>query len=235
MLVAKMAAANPLWGAPRIHGELCKLGLEVSERTVSRVLARRPRPRSQTWRIFLANHVAGLVSMDFFTVSTLTGRVRFVLVPLAHPATSGTPHRRPRAPDVRLDDAASDRRVSRGCRSPVVAERPLTASTATPSVGGWQAWDHGRRLQPHESMAKSIRRAPDRIHPPRMSRSCDGHQRRPSASHPSFVTCHYHRSARISGSRKTPDHRPVSEKATGHVVAIPQVGGLHDRYEWRAA
>jgi hypothetical protein len=72
-LVRKMAAANPLWGAPRIHGELMKLGVEVSERTVSRLLQRRRRPPSQTWRTFLANHVGTLVSIDFFTVATVTG------------------------------------------------------------------------------------------------------------------------------------------------------------------
>src|SRR5712692_8538217 len=83
-LVAQMAAANPLWGAPRIHGELGKLGIEVSERTVSRLLRRRHRPPSQTWRTFLTNHVASLLSMDFFTVPTLTGRVLFVLVLLTH-------------------------------------------------------------------------------------------------------------------------------------------------------
>ena len=83
-LVEEMAAANPLWGAPRIHGELGKLGIQVSERTVSRLLRRRRRPPSQTWRTFLANHLPGLVSMDFFTVPTLTGRVLFVLVLLAH-------------------------------------------------------------------------------------------------------------------------------------------------------
>jgi putative transposase len=83
-LVGKMAAANPLWGAPRIHGELCMLGVTVSERTVSRLLRRGRRPLSQTWRTFLTNHVAMLVSMDFFTVPTLTGRVLFVFVLLTH-------------------------------------------------------------------------------------------------------------------------------------------------------
>src|SRR5712692_5642545 len=77
-LVGTMAAANPLWGAPRIHGELCKLGLTVSERTVSRLLRQPRRRSSQTWRTFLTNHVGTLVSMDFFTVPTLTGRVLFV-------------------------------------------------------------------------------------------------------------------------------------------------------------
>jgi hypothetical protein len=71
-------------GAPRIHGELRTLGVEVSERTVSRLLGRRRRPPSQTWRTFLTNHVATLASIDFFTVPTLTGRVLFVLVVLLH-------------------------------------------------------------------------------------------------------------------------------------------------------
>jgi transposase InsO family protein len=79
-----MAAANPLWGALESTGNLGKLGIEVSERTVSRLLRRRHRPPSQTWRTFLTNHVATLVSMDFFTVPTLTGRVLFVLVLLSH-------------------------------------------------------------------------------------------------------------------------------------------------------
>src|SRR5438132_889674 len=72
-LIGKMAAANPLWGAPRIHGELCKLGIAVSERTVSRLLRRPRRRSSQTWRTFLTNHVTTLVSMDFFAVPILTG------------------------------------------------------------------------------------------------------------------------------------------------------------------
>jgi hypothetical protein len=79
-LVSTMAAANSMWGAPRIHGELGKLGITVSERTVSRLLRRPRHPPSQTWRTFLTNHVATLVSMDFFTVPTLTGRVLFVFV-----------------------------------------------------------------------------------------------------------------------------------------------------------
>ncbi len=83
-LIAEMAGANPLWGTPRIHGELAKLGLSVSERTVSRLMPRRRRPPSQTWRTFLQNHASALVALDVFTVSTLTGRMLFVLVALAH-------------------------------------------------------------------------------------------------------------------------------------------------------
>ena len=79
-----MATANPLWGAPRIHGELLKLGIDVAERTVSRLLPKRRSPPSQTWRTFLTNHVRDLVSIDFFTVPTARLRVLFVFVVLAH-------------------------------------------------------------------------------------------------------------------------------------------------------
>src|SRR3989440_7882776 len=71
-LVRTMAIANPLWGAPRIHGELLKLGLDVSQRTVARLMPRRPKLPSQTWRTFLENHLADLVSVDFFVVPTAT-------------------------------------------------------------------------------------------------------------------------------------------------------------------
>ncbi len=58
-LIRRMSRENPLWGAPRIHGELLKLGIEISQATVSKVMVRHPRPPSQTWRTFLANHVDG--------------------------------------------------------------------------------------------------------------------------------------------------------------------------------
>src|SRR6267143_3694694 len=83
-LVRTMAAANPLWGAPRIHGELRKLGFEISERTISRLMPKRCKEPSQTWKTFLSNHVGQLVSIDFFTVPTLQLRILFVFVILAH-------------------------------------------------------------------------------------------------------------------------------------------------------
>jgi hypothetical protein len=71
-LIYKMAIANPLWGAPRIHGELLKLGINISERAVSSLMPKPPRkPFSQTWRIFLKNHMTNTVSIDFFTVPLL--------------------------------------------------------------------------------------------------------------------------------------------------------------------
>src|SRR3954466_11400119 len=59
-LIRTMSEANPLWGAPRIHGELLKLGLDVSQATIARLIPRRPRPLSQTWQTFLQNHLLDL-------------------------------------------------------------------------------------------------------------------------------------------------------------------------------
>jgi hypothetical protein len=83
-LVRTMALANPLWGSPRIHGELLKLGFELSQRSVARLMPRRPKSPSQTWRTFLQNHLADLVSVDFFVVPTATFRVLYVFVVLLH-------------------------------------------------------------------------------------------------------------------------------------------------------
>jgi hypothetical protein len=74
-LIEQMVAANPLWRAPRIHGELKMLGIAVSERGVSRILRRLRRPPNQTWKTFLHNHIGQMVSTDFFTVPTITMKV----------------------------------------------------------------------------------------------------------------------------------------------------------------
>jgi hypothetical protein len=83
-LIRTMSHANRLWGAPRIHGELLKLGINISQTTVATYMGRRQRPPSQTWRTFLANHVTQLMAADFFVVPTATCRLLFVLVILAH-------------------------------------------------------------------------------------------------------------------------------------------------------
>jgi hypothetical protein len=65
-LIREMSVANPLWGAPRIHGELLKLGIDVGQTTVAKYMARRRRPPSQGWKTFLRNHADGIASMDLF-------------------------------------------------------------------------------------------------------------------------------------------------------------------------
>ena len=73
-LIRAMSRDNPLWGAPRIHGELLKLGIAVGESSVSNYMARHRKLPSQTWRTFLDNHAKTMVSVDFFTVPTIRNR-----------------------------------------------------------------------------------------------------------------------------------------------------------------
>ena len=66
-LIRTMSRENPLWGAPRLHSELLKLGIDIGETSVSKYRIRRRKPSSQTWRTFLENHVTSMVSVDFFS------------------------------------------------------------------------------------------------------------------------------------------------------------------------
>jgi hypothetical protein len=79
-----MNRENPLWGAPRIHGELLMLGIEVAESTVGRYMVRRRRPPSQGWKTFLRNHAAGIASLDLFVVRTISFKLLYGLVILRH-------------------------------------------------------------------------------------------------------------------------------------------------------
>ena len=84
-LIRQMCRANPLWGAPRIHGELLKLGMTVAQRTVANYMLRRgPDGRSQNWKTFLRNHLGQMVSVDFLTVPTVSFQVLYVFVVLSH-------------------------------------------------------------------------------------------------------------------------------------------------------
>jgi len=83
-LIRRLSRENPLWGAPRIHGELLKLGIDIGETSVGKYLGRHRKPPSQTWRTFLENHVQSMVSVDFFTVPTITFQVLYVFLVLAH-------------------------------------------------------------------------------------------------------------------------------------------------------
>ena len=236
VLVREMATANPLWGAPRIHGELRTLGVDVSERTVSRLLKRHPRPPSQTWRTFLTNHLASAASIDFFTVPTLTGRVLFVLVVLSHHRrrivhVNITDHPTATWSAQQVVDAFPDDTAPRWLhrdRDRIygdVFQRRLAgmgiAEVVSAPASPWQ--------NPYvERLIGSIRR------------ECldhvivinEAHLRRVLTTYGRY----YHRSRTHLGLEKdTPDHRPVAGTSTGPIVAIPEVGGLHHRYERRAA
>src|SRR5207245_2640924 len=83
-LVRDMSVANPLWGAPRIHGELLKLGIDVGQTTVAKYMARGRRPPSQGWKTFLRNHADEIASMDLFVVPTISFRLLYGFLVLRH-------------------------------------------------------------------------------------------------------------------------------------------------------
>jgi len=79
-----MSRANALWGAPRIHGELLKLGFEVAQSTVARYMCRHSRPPSQGWRTFLSNHADGIAAIDLFVLPTIAFQILYCLVIVRH-------------------------------------------------------------------------------------------------------------------------------------------------------
>ena len=84
-LIKQMANDNPLWGAPRIHGEMLKLGIDISESTVLRYMpTKAPKTSKQRWKTFLKNHSAQIVSIDFLVAPTITFKLLHVLVFLSH-------------------------------------------------------------------------------------------------------------------------------------------------------
>jgi transposase InsO family protein len=231
-----MAAANPLWGAPRIHGELLKLGIEISERTVSRLLPkRRPKP-SQAWRTFLANHVRDLVSIDFFTVPTVRLRVLFVLVVLAH-------HRR---------------RVVHFN----VTEHPTAAWTAQQLVNAFpedsapryllrdrdSTYGHAFRRRVKGMGIAEVLTAPHSPWQNPFAERLIGSIRRECLNHVLVLgerhlrriltryLVYYHQTrTHLALDKDTPDVRPIEFPETGRILQMPEVGGLHHRYVRRAA
>src|SRR6478672_10091418 len=112
-LIREMSIANPLWGAPRIHGELLKLGIEIGQTSVAKYMARRRAPPSQGWRTFLRNHADGIAAMDLFVVPTISFRLLYGLLIMGH----GRRYRvvwGHRASNGRMDRQSTDGGVWRG-------------------------------------------------------------------------------------------------------------------------
>ena len=230
-----MQAANVGWGAPRIHGELRKLGFEISQATVSKYLVRRTKPPSQSWRVFLNNHLWDIAAIDFFTVPTAAFRILYVFVVLwhdrrrilhvnvtAHPTSSWTAQQMieafpfETAPGFVLRDRdgtygkAFRRRVSgMGMKEVLIAPRSPWQNAHVERVIGSvrrECLDHVVILN-------------------------ERHLRRILASYLDY----YHGSrTHLSLVKDSPDSRPVSG-GQGSVVPFPKVGGLHHRYERLAA
>jgi len=234
-LIHEMADANPLWGAPRIHGELAKLGLAVSERTVSRLMPRRRRPPSQTWRTFLQNHASALVALDFCTVPTLTGRVLFVLVILAHERrrilhVNVTPHP-----------------TSAWTRQQMREAFPWDATARTLLHDRDAIFDEAFRRSVAALGLTDVRTAPRSPWQNAYVERLIGSIRRECLDHVivfderhlrrvlrTYVDYYHHSRTHLALEKDAPEPRPIAATETGRVVAVPAVGGLHHRYERRA-
>jgi transposase InsO family protein len=228
-LIREMSLANRLWGAPRIHGELLKLGIEVAQSTVARYMAKSGRGRSQTWKTFLHNHAAGIAAMDVLVVPTVGFKLLFVLVILRHQRrrlislsvtanptaewiarqiTDAFPWNE--APDhlIRDRDASYGHAVTRRLAAMGIRDHPTAPRSP---------WQNGHA----ERLIGSIRR------------ECldhiivfgDAHLRRILAAYAGYYS---ELRTHLSLDKDSPNRRPVQRR--GHLTARPILGGLHHQY-----
>ncbi len=235
-LIHQMCWSNPLWGAPRIHGELLKLGICVSETTVSKYMIKHRGPPSQNWRTFLQNHTKELIALDFFTVPTATFRVLFVLVILSH-----------------------DRRRILHCN---VTEHPTAAWTARQLLEACATDDAPRflirdrdaiygdnfRRQVAALKIQEVLTAPRSPWQNAYAERVIGSIRRECLNHTIVLSeRHLRRILRIyvdyynetrthlSLGKDAPEGRPIQPPDQGGVLELKRVGGLHHEYVRRAA
>ncbi len=231
-----MSSANPLWGAPRIHGELLKLGIVVSQATVAKYMVRRRGAPSPTWRSFLCNHAEGIAAIDMFVVASASFRLLYVLIILAHDRkkivrTAVTEHPTAAWLSRQVTEAfpwdtaprylLRDRDASYGLafRSRVEAMGIKEVITAPRSP-----WQNAYV----ERVIGSIRR------------ECLDHivifnERHLRRVLTSYVDYYQRTRTHLSLDKDCPDPRPIMPRRIGKAIAIPQVGGLHHRYERLAA
>ena len=233
-LIREMSTANPLWGAPRIHGELLKLGFSVTQSTVAKYMRRHPHPPSQTWRTFLTNHASQIMAADLFVVPTVSFRLLFALVILAH-----------------------DRRQ---IVHVAVTEHPTAAWTAQQLRNAFPENEAPRYLLHDRDSVfahvattlegmniQEVRTAPRSSWQNAYVERVIGSIRRECLDHVIVVNtnglhrvltnylAYYLRSrTHLALGKDTPVTRPVSPLA-GRIVATTEVGGLHHRYDRIAA
>ena len=234
-LIRTMSRNNIGWGAPRIHGELQMLGIQVSEASVAKYMIHHRNPPSQTWRSFLENQASELISIDFFTVPTATFRILFVFVALRHDRRemihfNATEHPTAQWTAQQLVEAfpfdtaprylLRDRDCIYGERFRARAKSLGIEEMLTAARSPWQS--------PYaERLIGSIRR------------ECMNHVIVFNARHlrkllNAYCTYYHEVRTHLSLSKQCPVPRAVERAEQGKVVAIPHLGGLHHEYR-RAA
>ncbi len=238
-MIIKMADSNSTWGAPKIHGELLKLGVVISERTVSGLLCRHKRkPPSQTWRTFIKNHMPDMVGVDFLVVPTIRFRLLFVFVILSH----------------------ARRRVVHFN----VTANPTAEWTAQQIIEAFP-WDTAPRylLRDRDNIYggwfrqrvknMGIEEAVTAYHTPwqnayverlngSIRRECTDHvivfgERHLRRVLRDYFDYYHEDRTHLGLDKETPTERPVSNRASpeAKLIELPRVGGLHHRYEWSEA
>jgi putative transposase len=233
-LIRTMATENPLWRAPRIHGELLKLGIASSERTVSRILRTVKRPPSQTWKTFLTNHVGEIVSINFFTVPTANLRILFVFLVLEHKRRGVlhfgvTEHPTAQWAGQQVVEAFADRDALQY----LIRDRD-----------GIYGIEFRRRVQ--SLGLKEVMTAPQSPCQNGFVERLIGSIRRECLDHfvilserhlrkilKSYMVYYHWSRTHLALAKDAPESRLIMSQ--GEIVATPQVGGLHCRYERRAA
>jgi transposase InsO family protein len=234
-LIRDMSTANPLWGAPRIHGELLKLGISVSQSTVATYMRRHPRPPSQTWRTFLTNHASQIMAADFFVVPTITFRLLFVLVILAHDRrrivhVAVTDHPTAAWTAQQLRNVCSENEPPRY----LLHDRDSVFTDVATTIRGMNI--------------QTVRTAPRSPWQNAYAERVIGSIRRECLDHVIVMNAaglrrvlteyvaHYLRSrTHLALGKDTPITRPIRPPSAGRIVAVPEVGGLHHRYDRAAA
>jgi transposase InsO family protein len=228
-LVRRMCAENPLWGAPRIHGELLKLGFDVAQSTVSKYMTRRHGSPSQGWKTFLRNHSDGIASVDFLVVPTLTFQRLFAFIVLGHARrkllwigvtanptaewlsrqiTEAFPWDAAPLFLIRDNDGSYGAAFKRRLRTMGIRDRPTSPRSP---------WQNGYV----ERVIGSIRR------------ECLDHLIVRSETHLRRVLSRYveyYNATRthLAMSKDAPDHRPIQRN--GFIFATPILAGLHHEY-----
>jgi transposase InsO family protein len=234
-LIRTMSRYNTGWGAPRIHGELQMLGIQISESTVAKYMIRHRKPPSQTWRTFLDNHVSDLVSVDFFTVPTATFRILYVFVILRHDRReivhfNVTEHPTAQWTAQQIIEAfpfetaprylLRDRDCIYGAQFRTRVKSLGIEEVLTAPRSPWQS--------PYvERLIGSIRR------------ECLNHviifnERHLRRQLKSYITYYQEARTHLSLDKQSPVPRSIQDPDQGNIVAIPHVGGLHHEYR-RAA
>jgi putative transposase len=239
-LIQCMARENPIWGAPRIHGELLKLGLEVSERTVSRYLARLGRrgDAGQRWLIFLKNHREVMAAMDFFTVPTATFRVLYGFFVISHGRRrilhfNATEHPTSEWIVQQLREAFPDDSAPRY----LILDRDRKyegEATEMLRVLGSKLIRTAYRSPWQNGIAERWVGSCRRELLDQVMVLNEVHLRRLVHEY-----IRYYHEDRIHDAldKDTPEPRPVERRTAARcrVMAVPRVGGLHHRYTWKAA